>query len=97
MVILCEFRLNSRSADGLIGLLPDVSGSTALLQSQKLLRSEGLVVDLRGRLNQVLQVGASEEVSEGDELAMALILNIDDAPSVLTTTDLLAANEDRLL
>jgi len=42
-------------------------------------------------------VGASEEVSKGDKLAMALILNINDAPSVLTTTDLLAADEDRLL
>ncbi len=42
-------------------------------------------------------MGASKEVSKGYELAMALILDIDDAPSVLTATDLLAADEDRLL
>jgi hypothetical protein len=74
-----------------------MSGSTALLQSQKLLRPEGLIMDLRGGLNKVLQVSSSEEVSKGNKLAMALILDIDDAPSVLTTSDLLASNEDRLL
>lgn len=42
-------------------------------------------------------MGASEEVSKGNKLAMALVLDIDDAPSVLTTTNLLAADEDRLL
>jgi hypothetical protein len=71
-----------------------MSGSTALFKSKKLLRPEGLVMDLRGCLNQVLQVGTSEEVSKGDKLAMALILNIDDTPSVLTATDLFATNKD---
>ena len=39
-------------------------------------------------------MGASEEVSKGNKLAMALVLDIDDAPSVLTASDLLAADED---
>jgi hypothetical protein len=39
-------------------------------------------------------MGAGKEVSEVDEFAMVLILNIDNSPSVLTTTDLLAPNDD---
>jgi hypothetical protein len=39
-------------------------------------------------------VGAGEEVSKGDKLAVALILDVDDTPSVLTTADLLAADQD---
>jgi hypothetical protein len=47
----------------------------ALLESKQLLSAEGLVVDLCGRLDQVLQVGAGEEVAEVDEFAVVLILN----------------------
>jgi hypothetical protein len=54
-------------------------------------------VDLRRSLNKILQVGGCKEISKRDELAMALILDIDDAPSVLTTSDLLATNEDGFL
>lgn len=54
-------------------------------------------MDLRGRLNQILQVGSSQEISEIDKFAMVLVLHVDDAPSVLTSTDLLASNNDRLL
>lgn len=54
-------------------------------------------MDLRGCLDEVLQVGASEEVSERYKFAMALILDINDAPSVLTASDLLAPNEYRPL
>jgi hypothetical protein len=41
-----------------------------------------------------LEVGAGEEVSEVDEFAVVLILNVDDTPSVLAATDLLASNDD---
>jgi hypothetical protein len=39
-------------------------------------------------------MGASKEISEVDEFAMVLVLNIDDSPSVLTTTNLLATDDD---
>ncbi len=68
----------------------------ALLEGQQLLGTEGLVVDLRRRLDQVLQVRAEEEVSEVDELAVVLVLNVDHAPPILTTTNLLTVDDDRL-
>ena len=40
-----------------------MADGTAFLQGEQLLGSEALVVDLTGRLDQVLQVGASEEVA----------------------------------
>lgn len=52
-----------------------MADSAGLLERKKLLRAEGLVVNLRRRLNQVLQVRAGKEVAEGDEFAVALILN----------------------
>lgn len=61
-----------RWADGSTAL---AAGSAALLESQQLLGAEGLVVDLRGRLDQVLQVGAGEEVAEVDEFAVVLVLD----------------------
>jgi hypothetical protein len=51
-------------------------------------------MDLRCRFNQVLEMGAGEEVSEVDEFAVILILNIDNSPSVLASTDLLASNDN---
>lgn len=69
----------------------------ALLQSKQLLGTEGLVVDLAGGLDQVLQVGAGEEVAEVDELAVSLILDVDHAPAVLAAADLLAVDDDGLL
>jgi len=54
-------------------------------------------VDLRRRLDEILEVGAEEEVSEIDKFAVVLILNVDHAPSVLATTNLLAVDNDRLL
>ena len=42
-------------------------------------------------------MSAGEEVSEIDEFAVVLILNVDDSPSVLAAADLLASNDDRLL
>ena len=52
---------------------------------------------LRGRLDEVLQVSAEQEVPEVHKLAVVLVLNVDDAPSVLATTDLLAVDNDVLL
>jgi hypothetical protein len=59
-----------------------------------LLGTECLVVDLRCGFDQILEVGAGEEVSEVDEFAVVLVLNVDDTPSVLAATDLLASNDD---
>ena len=70
------------------------SSCAALLKCQKLLGTERLVVDLRCRLDQVLEMGAGQEVSEVDEFAVVLVLDVDDSPSVLTATDLLATNDD---
>lgn len=69
----------------------------ALLEGQQLLGTERLVMDLRGRLNKILEMSAEEEVPEVNELAVVLILNVDDAPPVLATTDLLAIDNNRLL
>ena len=66
----------------------------ALLECQQLLGTEGLIVDLGGGFDQVLEVGAGEEISEIDEFAVVLILDVDDSPSVLAATDLLASNND---
>ena len=66
----------------------------ALLKCKQLLGTESLVVDLRCRFDQILEVGAGKEVSEVDEFAVVLILNVDDSPSILASTDLLASNND---
>jgi len=47
----------------------------ALLEGKQLLGTEGLVVDLGGGLDEILEVGAEEEVTEVDELAVVLILD----------------------
>lgn len=69
----------------------------ALLQRKQLLGAECLVVDLGGGLDKVLEVGSEQKVSQVDEFAVVLILNVDDAPAVLTTADLLAVDNDVLL
>lgn len=66
----------------------------ALLKSKKLLGTEGFIVDLRGSFDQILEVSTCEEVSEVDKFAMGFILHINDSPSVLATTDLLASNNN---
>ena len=72
------------------------AGRTALLQSQKLLGTECLIVDLACCLDEVLEVGTSEEVPQRDELAMSLIFDIDYAPAVLPTTDLFSIDDNGL-
>jgi hypothetical protein len=52
-----------------------VSNGAAFLECEKLLSTEALVVDLRCRLNQVLEVSAGEEVAEIDEFAVVLVLD----------------------
>lgn len=54
-------------------------------------------MDLGSGLNKVLEMGSEQEVAEIDEFAVSLVLNVDDAPSVLTATDLLSVDNDRLL
>lgn len=66
----------------------------ALLECKQLLGTEGLVVDLRCGFDQILEVGSGEEVSEVDKLAVVLIFDVDNSPSVLAATDLLASNDD---
>ena len=51
-------------------------------------------MDLRGRLDQILQVGAGEEVAEVDEFAVALVFDVDGAPAVLAAADDLAVDVD---
>lgn len=69
----------------------------ALLEGEQLLSTEGLVVDLGRRLDEVLEVGAEQEVPEVDELAVVLVLDVDDAPAVLAAADLLAVDNDGVL
>jgi hypothetical protein len=54
-------------------------------------------VDLRGRLDQVLEVRSEEEVPQENEFAVVLVLDVDDTPPVLAAADLLAVDDDRLL
>lgn len=51
-------------------------------------------MDLRGSVDQILKVGASEEIAEIDELAMLLVFNIDCSPAVLTSAHSLAVYVD---
>ena len=74
-----------------------VALGAALLQCQQLLGTEGLVVDLGSRLDEILQVCPQQKVTQVDEFAVVLILNVDDTPSVLAPTDLLAVHDDALL
>jgi hypothetical protein len=73
------------------------SVGTALLQSQQLLGTEGLVVSLGSSLNEILQVCSEKEVAEVNKLAVLLILDIDDTPPVLTAANLLPVDDDVLL
>ena len=54
-------------------------------------------MDLAGGLDQVLKVCTGEEVPEIDEFAMVFVFHVDDTPAVLTSSNLLAADDDCLL
>jgi hypothetical protein len=73
------------------------TASTALLQGQQLLGTEGLVVDLAGGLDQVLQVGAGQEVAQVDKFTVVFVLDVDDTPAVLAAANLLAVDNNSLL
>ena len=70
------------------------SGSTALLQCQQLLSTEGLVMDLTGSFDKILEVGTGQEVSQIDELAVSIVFDVDHSPTVLPTTHLFASYID---
>lgn len=69
----------------------------SLLQCKQLLGTEGLVVDLGRRFDQVLEVCSQEEVPQVDKFAVVLVFNVDDTPSVLATSDLVTVYDDGLL
>lgn len=71
--------------------------SRRLFEGEQLLGAESLVVDLGGGFDEVLEMRAEQEVAQRDELAVSLVFDVDDAPTVLAATDLLAANNDGLL
>jgi hypothetical protein len=87
--------------------------SRALLEGQQLLGAERLVVDLCGGLDEVLQVGAGEEVAEVYEFAVGLVLDckglvieclvesgyrtIDDTPLVLATANVPTVHDNSSL
>lgn len=73
------------------------TSSAALLQSQQLLGTEGLIVDLAGSLYQILEVGAGQEIAQIDKFTVVLVLDVDNTPTVLTAADLLAVDNNGLL
>ena len=54
---------------------PAASCSARLLEGQQLLSAEGLVVNLRGGLDQVLEVCTREKVAQVDEFTVSIVLN----------------------
>jgi len=74
-----------------------VTDGTALLERKQLLGPEALVVQLAGRLDQVLEMRPGQEVPEVDEFAVVLILDVDHTPAVLATPNSTAVNRDGLL
>lgn len=72
------------------------ASSAAFLQSQKLLGTECFVMDLACRFNKVLEMGASEEVPQRDELAMGFIFDVNDTPAVLPAADLFPIDNNGL-
>lgn len=54
-------------------------------------------MDLGCRFDKVLKVCSQEEVSQVNKFAVVLVLDVDDAPSILATSDLVAIDDDGLL
>jgi len=57
------------------------------LECEKLFRAEGLIVNLSGRLNEILQVCPREEITQVHKFAVGRVLDIHDPPTVLTAPD----------
>jgi len=53
-------------------------------------------MDLRCGFDEILEMGTGEEVSEVDEFAVVFVFDVDYSPAVLTSSDLLASNDDGL-
>jgi hypothetical protein len=47
----------------------------ALLEGEQLLGTEGFVVDLRSRLDEILQMCAGEKIAEVDEFAVGIVFD----------------------
>lgn len=65
-----------------------------LLQRKQLLRPERLVMDLRGRLNQILEVRSRQKVAQVHKLAVILVLHIHHPPPILSSAHRLPSNND---
>lgn len=68
----------------------------SFLERKQLLPTIALIVDLRRCLDEVLQMGAREEVAQIDEFAVVLILDVDDTPAVLAASYLAAVDDHGL-
>lgn len=66
----------------------------ALLERKQLLSTERFVVDLRGGFDEILEMGACEEVAKVDKLAVPLVFDVDGSPAILTPTNGPAVNSD---
>lgn len=53
-------------------------------------------MNLAGSFDEILQMGAGQEVAEIDEFTVILVFNVDDTPTVLSTANLLAVDDNRL-
>jgi hypothetical protein len=73
------------------------SGGAALLQGHELFGAESLVVDLAGGFNEVLKVGAGQEVAKVHEFAVVLVFNVDHTPAVLAAAHLFSVDNNVLL
>lgn len=54
-------------------------------------------MDLAGGFNEVLEVGAGQEVAEVHEFAVILVFDVDHAPAVLAAAYLLSVDDNVLL
>ena len=67
-----------------------------LLQCVELLSTEAFIVDVTCCFDQILKMSSGEEVAQSNEITMSFVLDIDDTPSVLTTSNNLALDIDIL-
>ena len=72
-------------------------GRTVLFESHELFGAEGFVVNLTGAVNEVLQVGACEEVAKVHEFTVSFILHVDDAPAIYACSHLFPIDRHGLL
>lgn len=51
-------------------------------------------MSLASRFNQILEMGAGQEVPKVNKFAVILVFHVDHAPSILATANLLATNDN---